>query len=692
MAVRKSAKGDQPPSVSSSTSQPSRSAAFPNPEDTTDDISALDLDDSALLQSLNLGDSGNRETADGQVLPHQLDTSNEDAWLEEDANAVEGRANTHRGLDQKLGRDSEIGKPDDTTGVGPIGAFLEDDDDDDIDDISTLVGNRPYDKNSTNPDELTHLDDQESIPEEQDEHKNLDEEVAALVGEDVIVGDEEDANDQADISKLVDEDEFVESDSEEPDINPLAANGAFFDDEDEDDDDDSDDPSVVDQSTYDSDAERNSPNRSHGFRPSSGRAALVDEPDENDDSDDDKDVLDPIEEELGFEGPLGDDDDEDEDEAAEGEDDVIADADAGADEFDAESEEDIQSAADILSDRGLLGLGVEKSGRRDASSVKKFALADEEDEDEEEFEEPSVVGEALGLSNMIEDEDVNDEDGDVIADDDDDHDIDDYPDMEDDDDDLGLTSQASFGRVWELNEDTYVTITEPGESFGYELDEEDQEDQDMSTMRRGKQGGWSGGLASYPASDLPEGSREWIARRSYELMMKASPSDMYRWTRRHLEPPAEIAALYPDDPPPTTPLGKTTLHMSAPPAAVSMIGKYDGSSGDFDTSDFEGDDAEEEIEEEVVARVEEHALDRSVKFPCQYKFKVEGDVDDEFVRSIRETTENMLERRIPRSAFSCEPAGRYQRVTIVVEVNSAKQVTELYDALRNNSGVKFSYG
>lgn len=567
--------------------------------------------------------------------------------------------------------------------VGLMGTFLEGDDDDDVEDITGLVGNDGIvdgESDSNDDDPFIELSDDNLFAEGKEEKSNIEEEVAARVGGGGIVADES-------------------FDDESSKIQSLSGRRSFFDDEDEDEADEGQnvDSPATEDGDFDANSEPISSIRSRGYRPSSGRAALVDEPDENDDVDDVDDILNPIDDDLGFEGsiPLVDEDEDDEEiDEVDADDETLTDPetdDAGTDEFDAESEEDIQSAAEILSGRGLLGLGVEKNRRGDASSVKKFALGGDSDEDEDEgqqFEEPSVVGEALGLPTMPEDDDVNEEDADVMAEGDKKDDIDDYPDMDDDDDDLGLTSQASFGKVWELNEDTYVTITEAGESFGYELDEEDQEDQDMATMRRGKQGGWSGGLASYPASDLPEGSREWIARRSYELMMKAAPADMYRWTRRHLEPPPEIAALYPDDPPASAELGKTTLQMSTPPSAVSMIGKYDGPSDEFD------DDLDNYDEDEMLGSGDtgEQALNRSIKFPCQYKFKVEGDVDEKLMREIRDTAENKLGRRVPRSAFTSEAAGRYQRVTILVEVASARQVTELYDSLRSLSGVKFSYG
>jgi putative lipoic acid-binding regulatory protein len=80
-----------------------------------------------------------------------------------------------------------------------------------------------------------------------------------------------------------------------------------------------------------------------------------------------------------------------------------------------------------------------------------------------------------------------------------------------------------------------------------------------------------------------------------------------------------------------------------------------------------------------------------VDFPCVYKFKVVGSGDN-FVSSLTSDMEAVLGRRVPPSAFEFEPAGRYQRIIINVEVDSARQVTDLYEAVRTASGVKFSYG
>lgn len=411
---------------------------------------------------------------------------------------------------------------------------------------------------------------------------------------------------------------------------------------------------------------------------SSRRSDMLD-PDENDDVEEMDDFFDPAIAEIDYDDSLdAEDASDDADVANEG----------SGDDFDNESQEDIQSAADILSKRGLLGLGVEKGESDDENSIENFELeTDLENENDKDLEVPDDPDAELGLPDVMddedEDEDVPEDATDSLENAEEKSDLDDYPDLDEGDNEPGLTSPANIGRIWELNEDSYVTITEPGQSYGYEMDEDDQEDQDMATMRRGKQGGWSGGLASYPSSDLPKGSREWIARRSYELMMKASYIDMFRWAKRHGEPPPEIAALYPDDPPPSMPLGKSILKISAPPAAVTLIGQPE----DVDQDLMETPDELESNSDE-----EPHALDRSIKFPCNYKFKVEGDVGDEFIPSIRATVENVMGSRLPRSALVSEPAGRYQRVTITVEVQSARQVTGLYDALRTNPLVKFSYG
>lgn len=371
---------------------------------------------------------------------------------------------------------------------------------------------------------------------------------------------------------------------------------------------------------------------------------------------------------------------------------------------DDEDDDDLQSAASILSDRGLLGLGVDGAGRSDMASVKKFALGGPDDADDE--HESDLVSKAFGLSRGIddnEDDDADEEEHDA----DEGADIsrtkqdgaaidDDYPDLEDEDDEFTLTTQSSLGRVWELNEDTHITITEPGESYVYELDEDDQEDQEMASMRRGKQGGWSGGMNTYPSSDLPEGSREWIARRSYELISQMSPLDMFRWTRRHVDPPESVADLYDEMMPSVTPLGRIELELSMPPTTAPMMGTISESGDDLEEENSEfTENVNNMVQSSAKATMETRsALDRAVNFPCAYKFKVEGLLGDEtMLPSVKAAMEGILGKEMSDECFQTEePDGRYQRVIITVNVSDADQVTSLFEALRNCPTVKFSYG
>lgn len=387
--------------------------------------------------------------------------------------------------------------------------------------------------------------------------------------------------------------------------------------------------------------------------------------------------------------------------------------------FGDEDDDDIRNAADLLSGSRLLGLGVEGGRRRDASAVASFALG----------ETPVKKRAAGALQDVIQSVAATDSapsplPGSLVDDDKalDDVDaeqsssrsgsgprgLDDYVDVEEEEDDgdaefAQLTSQSNFGRVWELNDDNYVTITEPGQSYVYELDEEDEEDQEMATMRRGKQGGWSGGLQTNSSDTLPKGSREWIARKSYELVANAAAVEMFKWTRRHQGPPPDIASLYPDMPPPPTPLGRTTLQFSTPASIAPIIGTDSSVPQDDDRAEVasprrrnSSGTSGEPIAAATLGDVSfglqgQNALERAVKFPCQYKFKVEGG-GERFIEHLGAVVENVLGRTVPSSAYVVEPAGRYERVVIIVEVESARQVTDLYDALRSCPSVKFSYG
>lgn len=275
----------------------------------------------------------------------------------------------------------------------------------------------------------------------------------------------------------------------------------------------------------------------------------------------------------------------------------------------------------------------------------------------------------------------------------------------------GVTSGGQFGRVWELNEDTHITITEPGESYPYDLDFVDPEDQDTFTGDRGSVEAAISRARAESKRDIPEGSPEWVARRSYELMLKVPYKDLMIWAKDHGPPPSVIADLHPPEP-------------EAPPVFPPMLldaKPSDAELGDL-TDDADSDDAANNNTLRVTelgnefARLSEtsrkaytrsyseegtssigddesgyEAIERAIKFPCTYRFKVVGGGDG-FEESLATDIEEIIGNPISTDAFSREAAGRYQRITIDVPVENARQVTKLYDTIRGNPGTKFSYG
>lgn len=361
------------------------------------------------------------------------------------------------------------------------------------------------------------------------------------------------------------------------------------------------------------------------------------------------------------------------------------------------SEAELQSAAELLTGSGLLGLGAsveleeneapsKASGKAHtktgaATKTRELSFRDLEDDDDEDGEIPLPL-------------DAEDELSQVQG-------LDSYSDLDDDEEaEFTLTSktEGSFGRVWELNEDTYVTITEPGQTYAYELDEEDSDDQEMSSLRRGAQGGWGSGLQNDAKNKYAPGSREWIARRSYDLLSKATAREMKLWTKRQSSPPPDIDSLYPDYSKPQAILGKVALTQSLPKisASIRAVGFDPDEDPNAERAEFGNDvllGSENSAEKSGVSGNAQarSALERAVKFPCSFKFKVEG-FGEGLIDSLIADVQRVLKKTLPRSNFHEEPAGRYTRIVFAVEVEVASHVTDLYDAFRQNSLVKFSYG
>lgn len=399
------------------------------------------------------------------------------------------------------------------------------------------------------------------------------------------------------------------------------------------------------------------------------------------------------------------------------------------DVFDDESEAELRSAAETLKGTSLLGLGVTGAARSDSSDLSAFALGGEEEDrgdagdvvaadagttsasgkagdKKDRLPQPSpALGDFSDLVKRAEDTTLTKEAAELEVDDGDEDDfadpaieedtldgpknLDGYTDDDEHDDELldfGVTTSTNFGRIWELNDDAYVTISEPGEAYAYDIDEDDSDDQDSAVLRRGAAGGWGGSLQSDARSALPVGSKEWIARRAYDLVTKASPTEMFKWTRARKSPPNDISALFPPEPPAPVQFPVTILDTAVPsPDGDDSSSWLD----DENAGSVSGQTATAEVDYEPMRGHD--ALERSVDFPCMYKFKVVGSGPD-FVAALTRDMEAVLGRKVPSNAFDFEPAGRYQRVVISVEVESAQQVTELYEAVGCADGVKFSYG
>eukprot|EP00178_Gracilaria_changii_P014216 TRINITY_DN40238_c0_g1_i1.p1 TRINITY_DN40238_c0_g1~~TRINITY_DN40238_c0_g1_i1.p1 ORF type:complete len:635 (+),score=155.46 TRINITY_DN40238_c0_g1_i1:219-2123(+) len=369
-------------------------------------------------------------------------------------------------------------------------------------------------------------------------------------------------------------------------------------------------------------------------------------------------------------------------------------------DFDDEDDEDIRNAANILSESGILGLGLGDEGVGVSSVTKSISSTDDDDDDKLEGNDEEYAFEELfdTESEQTSDEEEGKENNVTVFD------IEEQRQRRQEDEEFTLTTESSFGKVWELNEDTYVTITEPGQAYAYELDEDDEEDQEMSTVRRGKQGGWSGGLASYPtSSELRKGSKEWIARRSYELLAKSSPAEMFQWTRRHLSPPQAIANLYPKAKHKPAPLGKQVLNLESPDLS-SVVNAIENEENTGPTRDVgkktqkqkvnaKSDSGTFESESKKGETFESGrtALDRSVEFPCSFKFKIESSGEG-FRDDIQQIVEESLRRNVEPLAFSVESEGKLERIEFNVTVQNSKEITDIFEALHSDERVKCSYG
>ena len=89
--------------------------------------------------------------------------------------------------------------------------------------------------------------------------------------------------------------------------------------------------------------------------------------------------------------------------------------------------------------------------------------------------------------------------------------------------------------------------------------------------------------------------------------------------------------------------------------------------------------------------IEGRKLDELMDFPCVYAFKVMGPADDAFETTLRDNIGEVLGRKITDSEVSKRQSakGKYQSITVNVEVETSKVVYAIYAAISSDSRVRY---
>ena len=84
-------------------------------------------------------------------------------------------------------------------------------------------------------------------------------------------------------------------------------------------------------------------------------------------------------------------------------------------------------------------------------------------------------------------------------------------------------------------------------------------------------------------------------------------------------------------------------------------------------------------------------LDELMDFPCVYAFKVMGPADDAFETALRENIGGVLGRSVIDSEVSKRQSskGKYQSITVNVEVETSEVVYAIYAAISNDKRVRY---
>ena len=83
-------------------------------------------------------------------------------------------------------------------------------------------------------------------------------------------------------------------------------------------------------------------------------------------------------------------------------------------------------------------------------------------------------------------------------------------------------------------------------------------------------------------------------------------------------------------------------------------------------------------------------LEETHSFPCPYQFKVIGDNSEEFVAQVVQVGVNLGgEESEPEVSTRESSSNNYVSVTMVVEVEDAEMILDIYDGVKSLDGVQF---
>ncbi|MCK4537067.1 MAG: DUF493 domain-containing protein [Desulfuromonadales bacterium] len=81
--------------------------------------------------------------------------------------------------------------------------------------------------------------------------------------------------------------------------------------------------------------------------------------------------------------------------------------------------------------------------------------------------------------------------------------------------------------------------------------------------------------------------------------------------------------------------------------------------------------------------------DLLLDFPCHYEFKVFGDAGDVFVDAVSSAVSQVVPVAADATKTRLSSGGRYQSVTVCVQLHNSGQLKEIYATLKTIEGLKY---